>query len=497
MADDPYAAFSTPADPYAAFAGKSPAPEVPQGALGAVANFARGTRMGIPFADRAVSGLEAIPHALGLGGDDYSTNLANSQAADAALRNAHSPVANFGQGAGAVASMLPLATIAPEAGAGLAARTAMGALQGGVAGGIQGASQSPDLTNLGQTLGNTASGANAGAAMGGGLPLAAGLAGKIPIQPAAKTLGDKFTRDIMGAGNVPGSNVSPSTLEAAQGTLGGGIGDVSKRNTLMLDPELHKGINAAVDSQTTPNAGVQKYADDILNRSPSMSGQDYATMRSDLSNKAYRLRQTDPDTAHAYGQMRNALDSGMDRSIDASNPTDSGVLGPLRQGYGNLQDIAQAASRPKAGTDQSVLDPRALQSALAGGGGNNPQKYAMNSGPLDAITHEAVANVQPPAQQSKLGEALARGLGAHAGQHIGAAALGGGAGFGAAGIPGALAGAAAGPFVLKGLQAGRTGLGNLGAVQGANAMLQNPNTLQLRALANALAAKQGQQYNAP
>lgn len=466
---------------------------VPGGVGGAIANFGRGARMAIPFADRAIAGVEAIPHALGMGGDDYSTNLANSQAADQALQASHSIAGNLGQGTGAIVAGAPAALIAPGAGAGLLARAGAGAVQGGAIGGLQGASQSPDLSNLGQALANTSQGATQGAAIGGALPLAAGLAGKIPIPPPIKTLGDQFTRDVMNRGNVPGSNVSPPTLSAAQNTLGGGIGDVSGRNTLIHDPELTAGVQSAIDSQTTPNPGVQKYADDILGRSPSMPGADYAELRSDLTKKAFRLRMTDPDTSHAYGEMRDALDATMDRSIDANNPADSGVLAPLRQGYGNLQNIKTAASNPAPGADQSVLTPQAMQSALRGKG--NSGSYAMGQGDLNTLTHSAVEGLQPPAPTNPLVDVLARGLGSHAGHALGAA-LGGGAGYATGGMPAAALGALGGaalPEVMGGVQSGRAMLGNTGLVKELAAQLKTPVTPYILSLARALAEQKATQ----
>jgi len=465
--------------------------EVPSGITGAIANFGRGARMAIPFADRAIAGMEAIPHALGMGGQDYSTNLANSQAADQALQASHSITGNLGQGTGTIAALLPAALIAPEVGAGLAARAAAGAVQGATIGGIQGASQSPDLGNIAQTLGGASQGATMGGTLGAAMPLAAGLAGKIPIPPAVKTLGDQFTRDVMNRGNVPGSNVSPPTLAAASNTLGQGIGDVSGRNTLMHDDQLTAGIKAAVDSQTTPNPGVQKYADDILGRAPSMQGSDYAELRSDLTKKAFRLRLTDPDTSHAYGEMRDALDATMDRSIEANNPADSGMLGPLRQGYGNLQSIKMAASNPKPGADQSVLQPQALQSALRGQG--NAGSYAMGQGPLADIAHSAVASATPPAQESpSISMALAHQLGSHGLPAAAGAVAGGGAG----GIPGAALGAIGGyalPAMLRGTQGARTALGNTGLAQELAATLKTPVTPYILSLARALAEQKATQ----
>lgn len=469
---------------------------VPEGAMGAIANFGRGARMAIPFADRAIAGVEAIPHAIGMGGDDYSTNLANSQAADAALQGSHSIAGNLGQGTGAIIAGAPAALIAPEAGAGLLARTGAGAVQGGVVGGLQGASQSPDLSNLGQALANTSQGATQGVAIGSALPLAAGLAGKIPLQPTQRELGGgprSFTANVMNTANVPGGNVSPSTLAAAQNTLGQGIGDVSGRNTLIPDEAMINGINSAVAGQTTPNPGVQKYATDILGRGDSIPGKDYASLRSELSDKAYRLRENDPDTAHAYRQMRDSLDTAMDRSIDANNPDDSGVLAPLRSSYGNLQDIKTAASNPKPGADPSVLTPQAMQSALRGKG--NAGSYAMGQGDLNTMTHSAMENIQPPATPSPLVDILARGLGSHAGHALGAA-LGGGVGYATGGIPSATLGALGGAALPEGvaaLQSGRAALGNSSLARGLAATLKTPVTPYMLSLARALAEQKATQ----
>jgi hypothetical protein len=486
------------------------APQTPGGA----SDFVRGLRMGaIPFGDRVVAAEKTIlPQSLGgAPGFDYAGNLAKEQAADEALRASHSVPGNLGQGTGMALQGVVAAPMGVAQDAGLLWRAGAGALQGGVIGGLQGASQSPDLTNLAQTLQNTSHGTAMGGAAGGALPLAAGLAGKIPLQPAVQPEGDEFTRSILNAGNIPGGSVAPSTLKAAHGTITDSMNDIAGRNVLTHDPQLHKDVRAAVEGQTTPSPGVQKMADTILGwKTPEtplpvpppastmgeesiglrqaaeqkriadeaaqsqqvMPGKDYLSLRSDLTKKAYRLRNSDGDSSAAYGDLRNALDSAFDRSAE---PADAVAMRQVRASYGNLQDIATAAGKPSPGANQSVLTPQRMQAVLSSGG--DAKNYAMGEGDLAGVTHSAMANAQPIQAHSSLADLLSH----HMGASMGRAAAGalGGSHYGPTGMLAGAVGGYALPHIVSGVNIAR----------GAIPRLQSPASPLTSSAARALAAR--------
>jgi hypothetical protein len=469
------------------FPAPASAPQIPGGITGAIANFGRGARMAIPGGDRLVAAAQAIPHAFGLGGEGYSENLARSRAADQALESSGSTAGALGQAAGSLVAGAPATVIAPEAlGAGILGKAATAAAQGSLLGGAQGASESPDLTDIPATLASTGRGAVMGGALGGGLGLGAAAIGKIPIFPQAKQLGDQYTRDILNAGDIPGSNNSPRTLQAARDSILEARNGVADRNTFVPDQVLHSEAQDALADQVTPNPAVQKMVDAIPKEG--IPGGDYLQLRSEATKKSRSSQFTDPDTSMAFGRIRDALDSAMERSIAVSNPADSGVLPRLNKSYGNLQDVEKASAKLGPGGNDSILDPARMQSVLSSG--NRASSYAEERTPLASLTREAMTNIKPAPPSNQLIDAL---MSQHIGGHAARALAGGLTGTQIGGVPGAVIGALGGaalPAATAGIQAGRGAIGNMSMFAGPQLSIYGmpPNMFLRNALVNQLSS---------
>lgn len=460
-----------------------PAPPAPAQDPGTASNFARGMRMALPFGDRIVAAEKTyLPNFLGGNDQGYAANLATEQARDQQLQTQHSVAGNLGQGTGAVLSAAPFSVIGAPAVAGLGERIGTGALQGAGIGSLQGASQTPDLGNLSQALSNTGAGAAAGGAVGG---LAAGLT-SFPARPA-QPAGNQFTRDVLNQAGIPGSSVRPETLDAAKKSITSNMQDVAARNTMIPDQQLHQDIGNAAGGYNkliSPNQTVQNTADNLVSQVPlsgAVSGADYADLRSELTKKSYALKMSDPETASAYRGMRDALDSGMDRSISANNPGDTGLLQDARRSYGNYMDVAKAASKLKgADAAQGNLTPARMQAVLSSG--SNAANYAAGQGNLAGITRDAVKNMAPSSTPGGLPEFVQQHLASALGRGVLGAATGGYEG----GWKHAAAGAAAGA-ASKTLG---SALSNNQLTQKIGAALNTSVTPLMLNLARALAAKQ-------
>lgn len=531
MAIDPYADFASPVqagkDPYEEFA--SPHPPEP----GPVANMARYLAMGIPFGDRLAAIGDTLP---GIGtGKPYAENLVNERNAAQALQQQHPVVSAVGSAVGAA----PLMAV-PGGGASTLGRIGMGALEGAGIGGVYGASSSPDLTSPSQTLPAAVQGAALGGAAGGvagavsplinsvlgrgvtplpssgarqnavdllqtgpsEIPLSAGqITGRPRLQeleqqgvgfgvrPGGSEQAKAFTQGTLDRGGVQSPSVAQADLANASATINRKFDTLGGRNDVAGDSGLHKGVDAAVgEYNDNVNASlrapaIQKYANSIKEAAPlpgpggdtpMMSGEQYNSLRSKLTNKAYGT--TDTDQASAYRDLRDALDSGMERSIAANNPSDLGAFKEARREYGNFQDVSKAAAKS---TDvEGTISPQDMKSVLSSG--KKAVGYASGKGDLASFTDAASKILKSPDASKGIPDYVAR--------HIIAMGLGGGAGYYQGGNTGAILGAALAPKAIGSaarLPLVRNYLAN-------QLMTKIPaNSANIPALAAALAAQQG------
>jgi hypothetical protein len=136
-----------------------------------------------------------------------------------------------------------------------------------------------------------------------------------------------------------------------------------------------------------PPGGARRLAaeDYVPPGAAGISGDRYQATRSALTNRARSLQFTDPPQAQAYRDIRDALDSGMERSIAANNPEDAGEWAALRGQYGNYKSIEKAAGSAGAGAAEGILSPAQMRTALATG--KNRGAYARGEGDLAPLTN--------------------------------------------------------------------------------------------------------------
>ena len=155
-----------------------------------------------------------------------------------------------------------------------------------------------------------------------------------------------FTAAMMEkAGAPPGQIATPENLNALHASLGDQFDALGARNSIPRDPQLTSDLSDAVagyhDLTGTPAAGVAKTAEPLMDTVD--RGDKYNSVRSQLGKTAQSLRFSDPAQAQAYRDMQDALDSAMERSIAANNPSDLGAFQDVRSKYKNLVPIEQAA----------------------------------------------------------------------------------------------------------------------------------------------------------
>jgi hypothetical protein len=458
------------------------------GQLGALKGASRGLEANLPFVDRAVAAAKAnLPQGYGGTGQPYAETLPAEQAKNAAFAQ-QNPATNAVAG---VAAAAPLATMPGLGGGPLWQQALKFGLLGAGASGLEGVSGAPDLTNLSDVGWRGALGAGTGLATGAATPYVGAAVSKaftplvsnanrmalvnllrgaeVPVSAgevtgsaglqglerqgfgaggAAADQAKAFTKGLMEQGGLPASDATQPSIAKLDKGIGDTFDALSDRNAALNDNELqNKVLDAVVDYHRlapTPASGVEDEANNILyHPDPTIPGDLYSRMRSDLGKKAWRLSESDPSQAEAYRTMQRALDDSMERSMAANNPDDLGAFRQVRRQYGNLQDISKAAA-PLTGEDavQGTIPPTRMQTVLSSGG--RAADYAAGKGDLAMLTRAGVGIMQPraaaptggltPYVQNYLAHALAHSIGL------------GGAGYYAGGLPGAALGAGIGAF---------------------------------------------------
>lgn len=197
---------------------------------------------------------------------------------------------------------------------------------------------------------------------------------------------EQFTRAAMRRAGQGLDDATPETLAQNSQRLGNEFRDLSSRNNLKLDDHFIDDVAAAERSYSrVPDSQqkrmVQGYIDDILENASSgaMPGPHYQEMRSRLSRQANSLRQSDPTLSEALRDMRNALDSAMNRSI---SPADREAWQTARRQYGAQKTIEKTASRAGEATAEGQLVPANLRNTVSA---DNRGAYARGEGDFSEL----------------------------------------------------------------------------------------------------------------
>lgn len=280
-----------------------------------------------------------------------------------------------------------------------------------------------------------------------GVPLTAGQrTGSKGLRYAESELGGAKVADLMdhqaeafteaamrragGSGRATSDNMT-----AMASRLGQGFDDISARNTLRIDQGVVSDMNAAAQEYARVLPADQKsifleLGNDIAERfkagGGSISGGDYQTIRSRLTRMAQNYRQRDGEFADAIRGLRNALDNGMDRSI---NPADAGVWQELRRQYGNMKTLEKAIGGA-GGEDAAMglISPARLRMAASSG---NRGGFARGQGDFADLAKAGQAVMSSLPNSGTAARTAVRNLGSP---------LLAGGGALAGGVPGLLAG---------------------------------------------------------
>jgi hypothetical protein len=285
----------------------------------------------------------------------------------------------------------------------------------------------------------------------------------------------------------------PDNLAALKSKLGSGFDYLSKRNSVRVDQALVDDINRAADEYARVLPVEQKkifksLADDIAARfkagKGTMKGTDYQTIRSRLTRMAQNYRQRDGEFADAIRGLRNALDNGMERSI---NPVDQGAWAQLRRQYGNYKVLNKAALGGGEDAGIGIISPARLRMAASSG---NRDGFATGASDFTKLSKAGQAVMSALPDSGTASRTSMQNLGMNMSSLVGAGA---GATYGSqdgGGLTGALQGALAGFVAPRAV--GRLLMSKSGQRYLANQLLRSgAMTPEMRALVNAVLTYSG------
>lgn len=227
---------------------------------------------------------------------------------------------------------------------------------------------------------------------------------------------------------------TPENMSANADRLSQGFRDVSARNTLKIDgpwlrdlTQTMRDYNRTLPSEQSKVLGniVEDIGLQLRDGNGTMTGQQYQSIRSNLTKKAFNARNNAPDLAEAYRGVRNSLDNAMARSV---SPEDAATWSRLRQEYGNMKVLEKAATG--AGEDAALgsISPAKLRQAATAG---RQGQYARGTGDFDQLARSGQAVMTPLPNSGTAGRIRA--------QNLGSGILAGGGAL-AGGLPGMVAG---------------------------------------------------------
>lgn len=179
---------------------------------------------------------------------------------------------------------------------------------------------------------------------------------------------EMFNEQVLRAAGVASKEVTPEVLEAGFGSVGSKIGNVVSGKTIDFDKALVSDIDDAIrrysntlDVNVRPIFTAQ--ADAIKSNVGQVGGDFAQNVRSELATLE-RNYAAQPRLANALGDLREAVDSAMQRSLPRADAT---ALQEARGQYKNLKRIEEAYNRGGAQAAAGNISPVALRQTVKRG----------------------------------------------------------------------------------------------------------------------------------
>jgi len=313
---------------------------------------------------------------------------------------------------------------------------------------------SPERTSMAKALEREGVELTAGQKTGSkGLRYAESEIGGGKAEGIAERQGEQFTAAVLKRAGVSANRASPEVIDDAFSTMGKQFDDLAARNELVPDQKFVADLRSAFNEygNMVPESArapiVQGITNDIataVQQNGKLSGKVYQSVRSRLEKAARSTK--DPELATALRGIREALDTGMERSMYKAGSKDVGAWRKVRKEYRNMLVVERAATGAGENAALGLISPSALRNATVAQG---RRSYARGQGDFAELARAGEAVMKPLPQSGTAPRLAARSLGAMAPSIVGAGAGGAYGAQGGGGMEGAIAGALAGALAPK------------------------------------------------
>lgn len=184
---------------------------------------------------------------------------------------------------------------------------------------------------------------------------------------------EEFTKAALRSAGIDADRATLSVIDDAFDNLGNQFDTLASNNAIRPDTQLIDDLTSAwkdysrVKGESARAPVVQNTIKDVVNavQNPRnkglFSGKAYQTLRHDLGRIQRSQAQTDPALSEAVGNIRNALDDAMERSI---SPQDAQQWRTIRDQYQNLLAIEKARLGAGESTALGFISPAQLRTAV-------------------------------------------------------------------------------------------------------------------------------------
>ena len=271
-------------------------------------------------------------------------------------------------------------------------------------------------------------------------------------QQIAAEQGEQFTTAALRTTGSTARRATPEAMTAQRNILGNTFDDLAARNNIVVDKWLVDDVATATDDYMRLTARgnaapilrdmLRNFTDRIKN-GELITGREYQSFRTKLGKA---LKGTDGNLREGAGDVQQALDNAMERTIQASGSVDDiAAYALVRDQYRNYLAIEKSVSGASTAAAYGIINPDTLRSAMVQ---QSKGGYVRGTRELDQLARAGKGTIVALPDSGTAGRMAA--LGTPTGAGMTGATIGGGVGFVAGGPVGAGIGTAIG-----------TGVGNM------------------------------------
>lgn len=211
---------------------------------------------------------------------------------------------------------------------------------------------------------------------------------------------EEFTRASLRRVGEDADRATPEVVDRAFTRIGRQFDDLAARNSAVRDRQFVKEIlDAQAEYQSLVPEGmrkpvVDKLIEDALSKvakNQTMAGEEYKALRSRIE-RVRRSSGNDPELRITLAEIRDAMDNLMERSIAATNPSDSGAWREVRNQYRNMLVIERAVSSAGESAAQGIVTPAKLRQGVVS---QDKRSYARGAGEFADLARSGEAILKP------------------------------------------------------------------------------------------------------